>query len=69
MKKIVSNKNIKTNIYRIQANDSIMSEYFVEITAPNRALHYESLPKLPPVKPYSIIRLINFKVSISYIIL
>ena len=28
LKKLISNKYIKTNIYRIQANDSIMYEYF-----------------------------------------
>ena len=27
LKNIISNKNITTNIYRIQANDSIMCEY------------------------------------------
>ena len=28
MNKIIENKNIKTNIYRIQANGSIMCGYF-----------------------------------------
>ena len=28
IKKFISNKNIKTNIYRIKANDSIMYGYF-----------------------------------------
>ena len=28
IKKLIGNKNIITNIYRIQAYDSIMSEYF-----------------------------------------
>ena len=28
MKKLIRNDNIKTNIYRIQANDSIMCGYF-----------------------------------------
>ena len=28
IKKFISNKNIKTNIYRIKANDSIMCGYF-----------------------------------------
>ena len=28
IKKLMGNKNIKTNISRIQANDSIMCEYF-----------------------------------------
>ena len=28
IKKFISNKNIKTKIYRIQANNSIMCEYF-----------------------------------------
>ena len=28
IKRFISNKNIKTNIYRIQANDSIMSGHF-----------------------------------------
>ena len=28
VKKLIGNKNITRNIYRIQANDSIMCEYF-----------------------------------------
>ena len=28
IKKLISHKNIKTNIYRVQANDSIMCGYF-----------------------------------------
>ena len=28
IKKVIKNKNIKTNIFRIQANDSIMCGYF-----------------------------------------
>ena len=28
IKKFISHKNIKTNIYRVQANDSIMCGYF-----------------------------------------
>ena len=28
IKKFISNKNIKANIYRVQANDSIMCGYF-----------------------------------------
>ena len=28
IKKLISNKNIKANIYRVQANDSIMCDYF-----------------------------------------
>ena len=28
MKKFIGNKNIKASIYRIQANDSVMCDYF-----------------------------------------
>ena len=28
IKKFISNKNIKANIYRVQANDSVMCDYF-----------------------------------------
>ena len=28
IKKFIGNKNIKANIYRVQANDSVMCEYF-----------------------------------------
>ena len=29
IKRFINNKNIKTNIYRIQANDSIMCGFFI----------------------------------------